>query len=218
MKPRERPILFSGPMVRALQDGSKTQTRRVMKDQPPDGDFDVGFYHPTLIDRKGEEYPGDEVFGAYAKDGSWGIKSPFVPGMLLWVRETFDYAVEGARPVHGIKYRADGEFQYREEAKEKWPSDGKWKPSIFMPRFASRSTLKVTEVRMQKIRDIQPGDILAEGISALETCREDCPGITGLYGAFAHLWDSINGARNGGKYSWEANPVVQAVTFKRVEE
>ena len=89
---RERPILFSGPMVRALIEGRKTQTRRIVKPQPHEdcSAIEVGRYHPTVIDRHGDEQPGAEIFGAYSLDGDWGAKCPYgAPGDRLWVKETF---------------------------------------------------------------------------------------------------------------------------------
>ncbi len=238
---RERPIIFSAAMVKALLSGAKTQTRRVMKDQPPHDDFDVGFYHPTFLDRRGEEFPGDEVFGAFSRDGEWGIKSPFAPGMKLWVQETFDYGVEGKRPVHGVIYCADGEFQYREQAKEKWPSDGKLKPSVHMAKWASRITLEITDVRVERLSELSEEDARAEGIKqedlhpgGFDPDNFHPPGaygfVSGLHlfpkgriypkpqEAFRELWDSINAKRKGGKYSWEKSPWVWAITFKRVDD
>jgi len=102
-----------------------------------------------------------------------------------------------------------------EEAKEKWPSDGKWKPSIHMPRFASRITLEVTEVLVERVQDITPDDILAEGIRPSAGDHE-CPEPCDARDEFIVLWDSINGKRNGGKYSWETNPYCWIILFKRL--
>lgn len=235
---REPPIIFGGEMVKAILENRKSQTRRVMKGQPPDDDFDVGFYHPTMIARNGEEYPGDEIYGAFSKDGEWGIKSRFAPGMILWVREKFSYQHGCGKDDGGyVWYWADGQCEY-----------GDWtrpKPSIFMPRWASRITLEVTDVRMEQVQSISEEDARAEGVPSnyvqnLEgfdperdgyLCREglknseEHPGDDwsggGYYRtgreAFESLWNSINGTRNGGKYSWEANPMVEAVTFKRID-
>ncbi|MBU2685748.1 MAG: hypothetical protein KKF27_21110, partial [Gammaproteobacteria bacterium] len=94
----EKPIIFSGPMVKAILEGRKTMTRRVIKPQPDLGlcEFEryshihVGIYNPALVDKDGNLYPGDEIFGAYTDDGEWGWKCPYgQPGDRLWVRETF---------------------------------------------------------------------------------------------------------------------------------
>jgi hypothetical protein len=120
---KERPILFSAPMVRALLDGSKTQTRRVVKlpayiDEP----ISSGFYHPTVTGRHGQEHPGDEVYGAYTSDGEWARPCPYgQPGDRLWVRETWvcDHfkvqsgpylEIPGAREA--LFYRADNEHPF----------------------------------------------------------------------------------------------------------
>jgi hypothetical protein len=108
----EHQILYKGDMVRAILDGRKTKTRRVMSSQPPidDGDILVGTFNPTRIDRQGEEYPGDEIFGAYSEYGQWGLKCRYgKPGDLLWVREA--WRVIGWRDGEAfvLQYRADGQ-------------------------------------------------------------------------------------------------------------
>ncbi len=231
MEKRKRPILFSGPMVRSILSGAKSQTRRVMKEQPPDEDFDIGFYHPTLIDRKGEEYPGDEVFGAFARDGSWGIKSPFVPGMTLWVRETWRTYERIVSNNRGIQYRADGirlPIENTRDDKSDWAQthreDDKWRPSIFMPRWASRLTLEVIDVRVEQIQNITADDAELEGIELHDFENrvtgdvEQCYSCGDIQGdspreVFRELWDSI--AKPGEK--WADSPYVWAVTFKRVD-
>ena len=212
---KEKPILFSGPMVRAILEDRKTQTRRVMKIQPrPHVDVSAGF-----------------VDGRYT-DGAQFYKVPYgQPGDRLWVRETFalwhrtsvEYSLEwdtitdkaaDALEVYGqniqIAYRADGE------------DDSGWRPSIFMPRWASRITLEITEVRVQRLQDISEEDAIAEGIG-----KQFLPDLKGnrfhwhddkqdrcttAAAAFHGLWDSINGKT----YPWYSNPFVWAITFKRV--
>lgn len=161
MATRERPIIFGGAMVKAILENRKSQTRRVIKLLPGNHADKAG--HVRCDEKEG--------WLQYAAGGVW-IPFPKCPfgkvGDRLYVRETFDYAVEGKRPVHGIKYCADGEFQYREEASEKWPSDGKWKPSIHMPRWASRLTLEVTDVRVERVQEIGPYDAYWEGVDVGE--------------------------------------------------
>lgn len=195
---KERPILFSGPMVRALLDGSKTQTRRVVKRQPPAdvASIRVSHYHPTVIDRRGDEQPGAEIFGAYSDDGEWGSKFPYgEPGDRLWVRETFrDYTEHEL----GLAYRAD------------WPDENikrQWIPSIHMPRWASRISLEVTAVRVERLQDISRGDAMDEGCPFPNMATGDDPRTW-----FSDLWSQINGAA-----SWDANPWVWVVEFKRIE-
>ncbi|RQM44476.1 hypothetical protein EHZ19_28315 [Paraburkholderia bannensis] len=228
---KERPILFNGPMVRAILDGSKTQTRRIVKDQPP---VDCGFvatavFNPTVIDRKGLEQPGPEIFGAYSEDGSWGCKCPHgAPGERLWLRESFRFTSDfdadsparvGERCLAAgyktawapIQYDADG-------SKRDWGwvgtplstaqgvTAGRTRASMHMPRWASRITLEVTGVRVERLQQINEADAEAEGFG------------TGPYytprGNFSNLWECI--AKPGSH--WDANPWVWVVEFKRVSE
>src|SRR5258708_12762472 len=100
---KERPILFSGAMVRALLDGSKTQTRRVVKSQPPAdcGRLVVEHYHPTVVDRRGEESPGLETYGASTVDGDWAVQCPYrAPRHRLYVPETWSPPFPAHYPHH----------------------------------------------------------------------------------------------------------------------
>ncbi|HEP6287983.1 TPA: hypothetical protein VDA67_006494, partial [Burkholderia vietnamiensis] len=142
---KERPILFSGPMVQAILDGRKTQTRRVMKHQPPVdvSPITAARYHPTIVDRHGEEAPGPEIFGAFSDDGAWGCKSPFgEPGDHLWVRETWGVAGDMKHDSGYVEYRADCKGNFNDVG-DLIP---RWTPSIHMPRWASRITLEITGV------------------------------------------------------------------------
>jgi hypothetical protein len=183
---KERPILFSGPMVRAILAGTKTQTRRVMKPVPcltrgmQTHEFSVG----------GHDY-----------------RCPYgVPGSRLWVRETFAMnEVKGGPPVI---YRADyGQAQSvfidRPHSAEWDVVVTRWKPSIFMPRSASRILLEITEVRVERLQAISDDDAWAEG------CEPNDNNPVDWYHA---LWEQINGAG-----SWDANPWVWVVSFKRLQ-
>lgn len=180
VEPRERPILFSGPMVRAILAGTKTQTRRVVKVEP--GKLDVG------------ENPACP----------YGVPG----GSRLWVRETWydDNATRDAEPIptsHDdfIHYRADGEAHDQFEE-----LDGflRWRPSIFMPRWASRITLEVTEVRVERLQEITEADAWAEGIAAH---------VVRPIHDYAALWDSLNAKRG---FGWDTNPWVWVVSFRRL--
>lgn len=205
---KERPILFSAPMVRAILDGRKTQTRRIVKPQPRP--------HKGIA-----SVPGDFAF--FNSPGCWTISckpngpdgwaeenSPYgQPGDRLWVRETWGVApgYDNTPPrdlkPHGMKvnYSADGAL-----------IGCKSRPSIHMPRWASRILLEITSVRVEQLQDISPTDCIAEG------CRGGHGSIPGyLYSAtekehYKWLWESINGHE-----SWYANPWVWVVEFKRVE-
>ncbi len=224
----ERPILFSGPMVRAILDGRKTQTRRVFKHQPEEdrSRLVVGSYHPTIIVR-GEEAPGAETFGAYSDDGDFALPCPYgVVGDRLWVREThsiFDLRPEscdtefsayptGPCPV-AVGYFADDSSREITITPEQWrePFDCDHvipRPSIHMPRWASRITLEITAIRVERIRDISAEDCRAEGVDGGDSTNE-----LGWRYSFGSLWNSINEKRG---YGWDANPWVWAISFRRV--
>ena len=209
---KERPILFSAPMVRAILDWRKTQTRRVVKPQPPDDiglPIGVDLYSPTCIGKNGDEYPGDEIFGAYSECGEWGVKCPYgQPGDRLWVRETWG-PCDG-----GVCYRAD-----EDAGSVALPDDGRWTPSIHMPRWASRITLEITGVRVERLQDISEADAIAEGVPAVSSGGVTLFTTTGVNcfqaakGAYAALWESINGPG-----SWDANPWVWVVEFRRIDK
>jgi len=212
---KARPILFSAPMIRAILDGSKSQTRRLVKPQPPEayGALEVELFHPTVVDRNGDEHPGCPVFGAYTQDGEWGVKCPYgEPGDQLWVRETFApvpatayrcstgvaQTVNPSDPYEAAIYRATFDLS---------AGGISWKPSIFMPRWASRITLEITDVRVERLQAISEVDAVAEG------CNE-VP-LRDAVARYRWVWDSIHGEEVEGK-SWSANPFVWVVAFRRV--
>lgn len=206
---RERPILFSGPMVQAILVGRKTVTRRVLKPQPDsDGGppLATGWFHPETADGG----PGPHTFGVYGVD--WHVRCPYgAPNDRLWVRETFapNYF---ARGLPGYRTDWDGRFP-----------EPRWRPSIFMRRHESRITLEVVSVRVERLQEITEEDARAEGVRPSDAAvvfqndasgrphqRSDM-GMTHL-GAFAILWDKINGSRA----PWVSNPWVWRVEFRRV--
>ena len=213
----EHPILFSAPMVLAILDGSKTQTRRVIKPQPF-GDYyrlcGPEWYEPA-VEINGELSPGREIFGVYSDDGVWGRKSPYAPGDRLWVRETFcEY------PAVRAIYRADyGKFTPISDG-----IGGPWRPSIHMPRWASRIDLEVTAVRVERVQEIGKDDAEAEGVGRISSVGmmqafgwRDYGGGKGFFDprkSFASLWDSINAKRG---FGWAANPWVWVYEFRRVK-
>lgn len=194
----ERPILFSAPMVRALLDGRKQQTRRIVKTKHA-GRI-VGPAGPCMaMEYTGIDNDGRDCFSA--------ITCPYgQPGDRLWVRETWGYNPDHPGRIGSICYRADPGHQH----------DGiSWKPSIHMRREASRITLEITAVRVERLQDISEADALAEGIAR----HADGSGFHTEDGrhysadpseSFASLWESINGPG-----SWDANPLAWVVEFKR---
>ena len=211
---KERPILFSAPMVRAILSGSKSQTRRVVKPQPTEGglewatacggDFAAWQDPLLLLDEHSED------------GGPCQRKCPYGRiGEKLWVRETWmdllGTGIERKTGDHGrYAYAADTPpGSYGDDQRKAYGL--KWRPSIHMPRAASRITLEVTGVRVERLQDISEADALEEGIT-----YNDLPN-NGLDPRRARtwyhrLWESINGPG-----SWEANPWVWVVEFKRLE-
>lgn len=163
---KERGMIFNGEMVRAILDGRKTQTRRIMKVQPSDGfhpthngydlDLNAHWYTPGVVDTKGYQQPAKkDVFGV--ADENEGYTCPFGSvGDRIWVRETFSPVPDHEEPAgcSAILYAADGNGPY-----------GKWVPSIHMPRWASRLTLEITGVRVERLRDLSEDDAKSEGIT-----------------------------------------------------
>lgn len=217
---KERPIIFSGSMVRAMLDGRKTQTRRVVKAQPdapvtdaiPRRDYPHG--PPTV------EWYWRPKFGhrQSAPSAGWDFKCPYgQPGDQLWVREAhFINDYRGAQVPEGE--RTDCEVVYRADPLPCWEGEEQyipWRPSIHMPRWASRITLEITSVRVERLQDISEEDAIAEGPPGLQFPAP--PGsfwVTedGRRRAFRRLWEEINGPD-----SWDANPWVWVVEFKRLE-
>ncbi len=229
----ERPILFSGPMVRAILEGQKTQTRRVVKlpaEFQPESVEHVDFHSlwgPDAWLFRGSAKVGDETLTV-----SRGVQCPYgLPGDRLWVRE--------AHSIHNAygQHRGDGKrwgpwgglpntvspdatkiAYYREGFDRCAP---RWRPSIHMPRWASRITLEITDVRVERLQDITAEYVTAEGVGTL---GESMWGERWWVGApqaavndakvdFSILWDSINAKRG---HSWASNPWVWVVQFQQV--
>jgi hypothetical protein len=214
---KERPILFSAPMVRAILEGRKTQTRRIVKPQPAascryamNGNGDKALHlGPPL--KPGETM---SLVPVKATSADHRLPCPYgAPGDRLWVRETFVYRSKHDR----FYYRADHPVH------APYAHDG-WKPSIHMPRRASRISLEVTGVRVERLHDITEDDAKAEGAApyiyghgSITEFEISCdPGIRtpSMYRAgFEQLWRAINGCE-----SWDANPWVWCVSFRRIDD
>jgi hypothetical protein len=226
----ERWISMQGESVRAILAGRKTQTRRVVTHKS------LGYLgRPHCYgwsDAHGWCWGEEE----YPEEGTIGVACPYgQPGDTLWVRETWAAAPihDDTRPAEIVRwageplwYRATGESNMR----------GRWRPSIHMPRWASRLTLRVTEVRVERVQAITEADVRAEGVGWLGSPSPAPP----LWQAYRAVWDAINGKRPGPKhirrrpprgkptdrweaahpdppeypYAWAANPWVWAVSFE----
>jgi hypothetical protein len=196
---KKRPIIFSEPMVRAILAGTKTQTRRVVKWPKRAG--------PRALVR-GEAWYVDRLDGT-----EWSLSSPYgQPSDRLWVRETWAHVpVSAYRSSEGVEQRADpGDADMAAIYRAGWErSCGgiRWRPSIHMPRWASRITLEITAVRVERLHDISDADAFAEG---LQTATNEGIASDGTArGTFRALWESINGPG-----SWNANPWVWVIEFK----
>ena len=179
----EHPILFSAEMVRAIIAGRTTQTRRVVKPQPLSNctELAVEFVYGEWV-LTYRAYPG----GGSARHVL--LKCPYDgPGDMLWVRETF---FQGYATVYAA--------EHPNERPSSDPSD-KWRPAIYMPRWASRLSLRIVDVEVERLHDISESDARAEGVENVYEYRE--------------LWDRINGKT----FPWASNPWVFAITFERVE-
>lgn len=214
---KERPILFSAPMVKAILDGRKTQTRRTVS-------------HPHIdeaaIWTKTPDEHGRFEFGvARGAPGSFGhgdyVCCPYgAIGDQLWVRETWSHDAPDLETCRAAHEDACGGADYGPyyRATEIAPDTLRWHPSIFMPRWASRITLEIDEVRVQRLQEISEDDARAEGAAHriapggdLHGAFAHVPGPIGYVAHFRDLWDSINGKRA----PWASDPWCWAISFRR---
>ena len=215
----ERGIPFSAPMVGPVMDGTKTQTRRIVRELGGNRGGPVGD-HVHWFERGREDatrWCGHDGLGSVG----W-VRCPYgEPGDRLWVREAWrtvesldEMSPAQLDPKVPVYYEADGAI--RGKPREKW---GRYRHGRFMPRWASRTTLDNTDVRVERLQQITEEDARAEGVKLGELVDAIVNGERSkvVYfearTAFAHLWCGINGAD-----SWKANPWVWAVSFKRVVE
>lgn len=207
MSVKERPILFSGDMVRAILEGRKSQTRRPVKPQPP-------------------------AIAAHKLDGHTDYKCRYgQPGDQLWVRETFQPLF-----TDGVDDWRDTDYKTGKGYKVSYPAtDGIQEfinlddeistactPSIHMPRWASRITLEITGIRVERLQEISADDAIAEGIERVSDAPYwawkdySCHGqLLSPIMSYQTLWDSINAQRG---QPWESNPWVWVIDFRRAEQ
>ena len=256
--PRERPILFSGPMVRAILEGRKAQTRRVVKGVSAETEFAPDFHtnfpeHGMDAVRFEDGHAVFEYQTGIADTREHRVRCPFgQPGNRLWVKETWRAYEHSETGVDGIMFQADNAFipiANTREAADLWAEalhvkakpksirptldGGKycvwtpkrhagWRPSRYMPRWASRITLEITRVRVERVRDITEADAIAEGVTVATLGNAGWLGPDAPEGAgysyvprgFAATWDDINGPRG---FGWSVNPWVWVIDFERIK-
>ena len=208
----ERPIIFSAPMVRAILDGRKTQTRRVVKPQPSQL-ADQVVCDLNDVWRESVRHGNDLHM---EPEGTREWRCPYgVPGDRMWVREAWRMVKQHDAISPKAAHLGGGCLTVSYPASDPLERDGKHcmgkkRPSIHMPRWASRLTLEVTGVRVERVQEVSQTDAKAEGV------RPDCIGGPKDYRMeFRRLWDSINAKRG---YPWDDNPWVWVVEFKRLKE
>ena len=200
---KERPILMSGPMVKAILENRKWQTRRVVKPQPIEVPITNGSAPGCYL-----AWPNSDAHLEWQDvlaDTDYYVQAGFCPhgkpGDRLWVRETWNCIDSGIRTQRQdwVRYRAtDGEEMH-------------WRPSIFMPRWACRLVLNLEAVRVERLQDISPSDCRAEGIrpdSELSLLWRD-----DVRAKYHDLWNELNAKRGHG---WDSNPWVWVLTFEQV--
>ena len=234
-----KPILFNSQMVRAILDGKKTETRRIIKPQPimplcyifAGSSSDVGKWHypdKNAWEIWGEKYKRPDNFSKKDERRVW--KAPYNTDDILYVRETWAplYKDETSDEVVGYMYKEqtleEYDRMYSDGKDYYWA--GKWKPSIHMPKEAARIFLKVTNVRVERLQDITVQGAINEGMPS-PACREgdakclekqtlltDCPSEF-IDHSFQKVWDATISYPNKEIYGWDANPFVWVVEFER---
>lgn len=202
---KERPILFSAPMVVAILEGRKTQTRRLIKK------------HPSL-DHEGFRCVKEDNFYRFEKPEHEFVSRSFEceygkPGDRLWVRETFKEIVLTGHDTRGREM--DGEsYVYAADADAPTKKYMPWKPSIHMPRAASRITLEIVDVRVERLQEITEEDAAAEG--AKQVVGDYGRGPLSYRTGFAEIWSGIHECY--GPNGWNVSPWVWVITFRRINE
>ena len=184
-----KPILFNTEMVKAILEGRKTQTRRLLK--PKYRSDEAGFQ--IITNANTGKFVRVEYYDEYGNETRW-MPSPCAPGDILWVRETFCDVALG----HPWYYKADGDLR-----PECWKGE-RWSPSIHMPKEAARIFLRVKDVRVERLRNMGYSDLADEGFTS--------------WADFVRLWDSTIKPEDRNMYGWNANPWVYMIEFERYEK
>lgn len=203
-----KPILFNTEMVRAILDGRKTCTRRLVKFLPGENSQWTGYIKDGLMLYNGRNEPCIR-------------KVPYQPGDIMYVRETWQYLYE----LDGNEQIIEGTGKYYYAATDTIPFDTyvdasgvthecvPWHPSIHMPKEVARIWLKVTDVRVERLQEMWASDVPQEGIFFTKPTTAD-----GMLQAFADLWNSTIKKSDLGSYGWDANPWVWVIEFERCEK
>lgn len=230
---RVLPILFNTDMVRATMDGRKTVTRRCVKPQPT--------YNPNDgFSWKGHAYGTDLPPTVKGATYNFRCTAPCQPGNILYVRETWNYGYietsdipesceswfEPAYSDCGDYIKALSRYFYKADENETGVDIGMfWRPSIHMPKEAARIWLKVTDVRVERLQDINQVDIMNEGVNTCKNCisKDLCLGLSNaricyLKNDFIKIWNSTIKKSDLDRYGWEANPWVWVIEFERCEK
>lgn len=200
--PKTRPILFKGEMVKAILDGTKTQTRRIVKPQP----VVDSFWPNSNSCIEWDDIVNSTIYYVQCGHCPYGKM-----GDHLYVKETWleDRIPELAPDEHGtLHYRATGDATIN----ARWTECKKWKSAMFMPKWASRITLEITDIRVQRVQEISKEDAKAEGVTCTLDEYLELPRT--VVEAYAELWDSINGKKKG--CGWADNPWVWVLEFRRL--
>ena len=219
MKNIFKPILFSTPMVQAIQTGTKTQTRRT-KGLDSINEKPNNYRYDGISDDEHDSYIGCHFFEYLDKEGNpketyTPEECPYAIGDVLWVRETFHSIHDSDTDIFlRYGYKADNDYK-----------GAKWKPSIFMPREACRIFLKVTNIRAERLMEMSKEDAVCEGVKIASSSDKKvffdgriCYELKGNtvtdnpIQAFQNIWENING-----KDSWSKNPWVWVIEFEKVE-
>ncbi|HKM07716.1 MAG TPA: hypothetical protein VJ869_12100 [Sphaerochaeta sp.] len=207
-------IIMGAESVRAILDGRKTRHSFPVKPQPQEhSEVEIGMWSPTGIDKHGMAYPKPEVWGMSFESfgfGHIGVCPHYKVGEIVYVKETWKVAENvTVNSVAPVLYKAEcNSFALA--------NIDNWKSPLFMPEWASRIHLEITDIKAHRVQDITEEEAMAEGIRPMYTILPgECTGLTNdAVDEYADLWDSLNAKRG---YPWESNPWVFAYTFKVVE-
>lgn len=207
-----KPILFNTEMVRAILEGRKCVTRRLIK--PRYRDDECGFQVITNA-HTGEfirvEKVSDQGCGIFPDGSERHVAPPYRAGDILYVRETWRVKKAGYPPRHcEIEYKAGGTEKFNEIIALP-TAKGKWKPSIHMPKEAARIFIRVKYCRPERLRDMVLADVLMEGVTEGDSYKD-------TWKRWHDLWDSTIAPADLPDYGWEANPWVWAIRFERCEK